>query len=145
MLQLEAIQRQAPPALQPAVAEAQETARGGVEDMREIARGLRPQALDELGLRSALVSLAAQVTDRSGTRVRATLPEELPRLAPEQDLALYRVAQESLTNVVRHADAERVELSLRSTGDGVTLTVRDDGVGLPDRADQHANGIRGMR
>ena len=60
---------------------------------------------------------------------------------------IYRVAQESLTNVVRHAGAERVELSLRGNRDtGVTLTVRDDGIGLPDHhADQHSNGIRGMR
>ena len=108
VLQLEALQRRRPPSSTPAISEAQETARAGVEDMREIARGLRPQALDEFGLRSALVSLAAQVTDHTGMRVRPQLADDLPALAPEQDLAIYRVAQESLTNVARHAGARNV-------------------------------------
>ena len=147
VLQLEALQRAAPAKLQEAIIEAQETARGGVEDMREIARGLRPPALDEFGLRSALVSLAAQVTDRSGVRVSPQLTDKLPGLAPEQDLAIYRVAQESLTNVARHADARNVELSLSATAGGeVKLRVRDDGQGIAAYdADGGGTGIAGMR
>jgi two-component system, NarL family, sensor histidine kinase UhpB len=147
VLQLEALQRAAPDALQPSIVEAQETARSGVEDMREIARGLRPQALDEFGLRSALVSLAAQVSDRSGVRVRPQLTEKLPALAHEQDLAIYRVAQESLTNVVRHANARNVELSLsaRRAG-GVELRIRDDGGGIAGGAvNGDGTGLAGMR
>jgi two-component system sensor histidine kinase UhpB len=147
VLQLEALQRAAPAELQEAIIEAQETARSGVEDMREIARGLRPPALDEFGLRSALVSLASQVADRSGVHVRPRLAERLPDLAPEQDLAIYRVAQESLTNVARHADASRVDLSLTSTGGGdVELRVRDDGCGIaPHEANGAGTGLAGMR
>jgi two-component system sensor histidine kinase UhpB len=147
VLQLEALQRAAPAALQEAIIEAQETARGGVEDMREIARGLRPPALDEFGLRSALVSLAAQVTDRSGVHVRPQLTEKLPGLAPEQDLTIYRVAQESLTNVARHADARTVDLSLSATAGGdVMLRVRDDGHGIAGHeANGSGTGIAGMR
>ena len=70
MLQLEGIHRAAPPELGEAVAQLQETARGGVEEVREIARGLRPQALDEFGLRSALATLAAGFEERTRVRVR---------------------------------------------------------------------------
>jgi two-component system sensor histidine kinase UhpB len=147
VLQLEALQRRAPQHLQEAITDAQETARGGVEDMREIARGLRPPALDEFGLRSALTSLAAQVRDRSGVRVLARLADDLPPLEPEQDLAVYRVAQESLTNVVRHAGARTVDLVLRrAEADAIELHVRDDGAGITsaDAANGGA-GLEGMR
>jgi two-component system, NarL family, sensor histidine kinase UhpB len=147
VLRLEALQRAAPDELQDAIVEAQETARSGVEDMREIARGLRPPALDEFGLRSALVSLASQVPDHSGVRVRPQLTETLPALAPEQDLAIYRVAQESLTNVARHADARHVDLWLAATDAGdVELRVHDDGHGIPDHdANGAGTGLAGMR
>jgi two-component system sensor histidine kinase UhpB len=147
VLQLEALQRAAPDTLQPAILEAQETARSGVEDMREIARGLRPQALDEFGLRSALVSLSAQVADRSGVRVHPHLAEKLPTLGYEHDLAIYRVAQESLTNVVRHARARHVELSLSVVDAGeVELRILDDGGGIGEAAiDGTGSGLAGMR
>jgi two-component system sensor histidine kinase UhpB len=147
VLQLEALQRMAPAALHEAISDAQETARAGVEDVREIARGLRPQALDEFGLRSALVSLASQVSDRSGVRVRPRLADNLPALAREQDLAIYRVAQESLTNVARHADARNVDLTLLSADHGeVQLRVCDDGRGIGrDAANGAGTGVAGMR
>lgn len=147
VLQLEALQRTAPETVQAAIVQAQETARSGVEDMREIARGLRPQALDEFGLRSALVSLASQVSDRSGVHVRPRLTERLPALAHEHDLAIYRVAQESLTNVARHANARHVELSLATTDAGdVELRVRDDGRGIAvHEANGAGTGLAGMR
>jgi len=147
VLQLEALQRMAPNALKEAIVDVQETARAGVEDMREIARGLRPQALDEFGLRSALVSLASQTSDHTSVRVRPQLAEGLPALAHEQDLAIYRVAQESLTNVVRHANARHVDISLvqNDVGD-VELHVRDDGRGIAaHEANGTGTGLAGMR
>ena len=102
VLALEEIHRRAPADLGEDLAEVQEAARAGVEQVREIARGLRPGALEELGLRSALTTLANSFT---GLRVRHSLPPDLPVLSPDQDLAVYRVAQESLTNVARHARA----------------------------------------
>ena len=144
VLQLEGLQHAAPPGLQPAIRELQETTRAGVEDVREIARGLRPQALDELGLRSALVSLASQASDRGGVRVRPQLGS-LPALAPELDLAIFRVAQESLTNVARHAGARSVTLALEAAAGTVTLRVRDDGRGITDReAAGRGMGLGGM-
>jgi two-component system sensor histidine kinase UhpB len=145
VLQLEGLQRAAPPALQDAIVEIQESARAGVEDVREIARGLRPQALDEFGLRSALISLASQVADRTGLRVRPRLDAGLPALAREQELAIFRVAQESLTNVARHAQARNVSLALNLDDAAVVLIVRDDGRGITERqAAARRMGLGGM-
>ena len=131
--------------LHEALAELQESARAGLEDVREIARGLRPQALDDVGLRSALISLATQVSDRSGVRVRPRIGPSLPELAPEQDLAIYRVAQESLTNVARHAQARNVTLALEATNGEVTLLVRDDGRGISEQESaRRTMGLGGM-
>jgi two-component system sensor histidine kinase UhpB len=146
VLQLEGLHRSAPPELAEPVAQLQETAREGVEEVREIVRGLRPQTLDEFGLRSALISLAAGVTERAGVRVRARLEPELPPLAPEQDLAIYRVAQESLTNVARHANARNADLVLERDDGLVVLRVRDDGRGIRDtEAASEGPGLGGMR
>jgi two-component system, NarL family, sensor histidine kinase UhpB len=139
VLQLEGLQRAAPAPLQDAIVEIQESARAGVEDVREIARGLRPQALEEFGLRSALISLASQVADRTGLRVRPRLDAGLPALAREQELAIFRVAQESLTNVARHAQARNVSLAVSLDDAAVVLIVRDDGRGITER---EANGRR---
>jgi two-component system sensor histidine kinase UhpB len=145
VLQLEGLQRAAPPALHERVVDVQESARAGVEHVREIARGLRPQALDEFGLRSALISLASQVADQTGLRVRPQLGAGLPALAREQELAIFRVAQESLTNVARHAQARNVELALNLLDGAVVLTVRDDGRGITDReAAGRRMGLGGM-
>ena len=137
MLQLEGIHRAAPPELGEAVAQLQETARGGVEEVREIARGLRPQALDEFGLRSALATLAAGFEERTRVRVRVRVAPDLPALAAEQDLAVYRVAQESLTNVARHAGAARASsssLDARSSA-ACCCACADDGRGItPEQA-----------
>ena len=119
VLQLEGLGGRRRAELAEPVAQLQETARDGVEEVREIVRGLRPQALDEFGLRSALITLAAGFTERSGIRVRTRLSPDVPALAPEQDLAVYRVAQESLTNVARHAGAREAELALELDDGGV--------------------------
>jgi two-component system sensor histidine kinase UhpB len=123
--------------------EAQEAARALSDDVREIVRQLRPEALDDLGLTSALTVLSEQFSERSGVDVRRRFAAELPPLDSEAELVLYRVAQESLTNVARHAEASHVELSLATLDGGVRLEIADDGCGLNDAAP--GNGIRGMR
>ena len=126
-----------------------ETARGSVEEVREIAHGLRPEALDEFGLRAALATLGSRFAERTGLRVRSRLAPQLPELDRERELAIYRVAQESLTNVARHAWAHAVELALERNDGTLVLRVRDDGVGVDDRdrrvRDGAGSGIRGMR
>jgi len=145
VLQLDGLARSAPPDLEPDVSRVQETARESAEQVRDIARGLRPQALDEFGLRAALITLATGFAERSGLQVRHRLAAELPALAPEQDLAVYRVAQESLTNVARHAEAGSVLLALEADAGHVVLRVRDDGRGIDARAAHDAGGLGGMR
>ncbi|WP_320668874.1 HAMP domain-containing sensor histidine kinase [Patulibacter defluvii] len=115
-----------------------------LDEVRGIALRLRPEALDDLGLVNALLALARRVTDESGIPVERELDGPLPPLAPDAELALYRIAQEALTNVVRHAGATRATIVLRVDGGDVELTVRDDGRGLGD-ARAGGRGIAGMR
>jgi len=146
VLQLQGLHNAAPAEFSEPVALLQETAREGVEEVREIVRGLRPQALDEFGLRSAVISLAVGVTERTGVRVRTDVAATLPPLAPEEDLAIYRVAQESLTNVARHAGATTAQVTLDWAKDRVVLTVRDDGRGIADHElNGDGAGLGGMR
>jgi two-component system sensor histidine kinase UhpB len=145
VLRSETLHRRAPEELRDDIAELREAARGGAEEVRQIAQRLRPEALDELGLQSALLALATSVADRGGLDVERELDRDLS-LNPEQELVIYRVAQEALTNVLRHADARKVELRLTSgPSSDVTLIVRDDGIGLPPDAGARATGLRGMR
>ena len=123
----------------------QDNVREGVQTVREIARGLRPPALEEFGLRASLVALAAGFGERSGLRMRHRIDPALPALDAETELALYRVAQEAITNVARHACAREVELVVRSDDHMVALTVADDGHGI-STADLHSShGVAGMR
>jgi two-component system, NarL family, sensor histidine kinase UhpB len=125
--------------------EAREGARRSLEDVRRIARDLRPDTLVELGLLSALNALATRFTRQSGVTVDRRLDPDLPALDEDVEVVLYRVAQEALTNVARHADARNVTLAL-GRGDGaVTLTVDDDGRGVRSFVGHEARGITGMR
>jgi two-component system, NarL family, sensor histidine kinase UhpB len=144
MLRSETLVRRAPEDMRPDLEDLREAARRGAEDVRQIAQRLRPEALDELGLQSALLALCNAVSDGAGIEIARNLERDLS-LNAEQDLVIYRVAQESITNVVRHAHARRIEVTLRREGAGVVLVVVDDGVGLPSDAENGSNGIRGMR
>jgi len=126
--------------------ETKEAVRQALEEVRRIARELRPEMLEHLGLVSALTELSRKFADQSGIRVVRRFAEDLPALSDDEELAVYRVAQESLTNVARHADAGRVELSLEPGPESVVLRVADDGRGMPDQpAPNGHGGLRGMR
>jgi two-component system sensor histidine kinase UhpB len=127
------------------VAEIQDSVREGVRTVREIARGLRPPALDEFGLRASLTALSVGFEERSGVRVRQRIDPDLPAMDPESELAFYRVAQEAMTNVARHAGARNVELALERRDGAVVLTVHDDGCGIDARDLRRATGVAGMR
>jgi two-component system sensor histidine kinase UhpB len=125
---------------------ARESTLGTVDDVRRIARQLRPDLLDELGLAAALATLCERMSENTGMRINRDLPTELPTLSPEVETVLYRVAQESLTNVARHARARHADLSLHVEDDAsLLLRVADDGVGLANAAHGGHSGIRGMR
>ncbi|MFH9864153.1 sensor histidine kinase [Streptomyces sp. NPDC017202] len=143
LLQLKRVADRAPDDLRDEVGQAQEATRAGLDEIRRIARRLRPGVLDELGLVSALRSLAAEFTTH-GLTVRPDLRPGLPPLTEETELVLYRVAQEALTNTARHAGADRAELRLRPVADGVELLVRDNGRGPGATAGEGA-GVLGMR
>jgi two-component system sensor histidine kinase UhpB len=116
-----------------------------VADVRRIAHRLRPVALDELGLVAALTTLCSDISHSTGLTVTRDLPSALPPLAPEVETVLYRVTQESLTNVVRHSAARSAVVSLTEASDAhLVLCVRDDGRGMPAGAPMNG-GIRGMR
>jgi two-component system sensor histidine kinase UhpB len=144
MLQVEGLAATIPDELRAELDELRETARSGAEDVRRIVRSLRPEALEDLGLPSALAALATAFHDQAGVRVERRLEAGLP-LSEEQELVFYRVAQEAITNVARHASASRAEVQLRRADAGVLLMVRDDGVGLTPPTNGPSHGIRGMR
>ncbi|MCW3040171.1 MAG: sensor histidine kinase [Solirubrobacterales bacterium] len=116
--------------------------------LRGIIADLRPPVLDELGLEPALRTLAAQVRERDGLAVELRLELGDRRLDPEIETIAYRVAQEALTNVVKHARAARAWMSLHASATELELTLRDDGRGF--RADDSGHvgggyGLLGMR
>jgi two-component system sensor histidine kinase UhpB len=113
---------------------------------RRIMTDLRPSVLDDLGLAAALEWQGAEVARRTGIRfVLHCDPEEIPVDEPRK-IALFRIFQEALTNVVRHVGASRVVASLAQGGGRLRLVVDDDGCGLGTGIDhRRAHGIRGMR
>jgi two-component system, NarL family, sensor histidine kinase UhpB len=126
-----------------ALADAQELARETLEEVRRISYELRPVALDDLGLPSALRSLCDGIGKRAGIAVELAVADGLPPLDGQVELAVYRVAQEALTNAVRHAQCRIVHVSLGRSGGGVLLRVADDGRGMDGSFP--AGGLRGMR
>ncbi|QCX76248.1 Signal transduction histidine-protein kinase/phosphatase DegS [Streptomyces sp. YIM 121038] len=142
LLQVKRVADRAPEPLREELSGVQETTRGSLDEIRRIARRLRPGVLEDLGLVSGLRALAGEFSE-SGLAVHDRFDSGLPRLDGEAELVVYRVAQEALTNTARHAGTGRAELALRCVRDGVELIVRDEGHGLRDAAE--GSGIRGMR
>ncbi|GAA3368038.1 HAMP domain-containing sensor histidine kinase [Streptomyces sannanensis] len=133
----------APEPLRAELQQAQEITRESLDEVRRLARRLRPGVLEDLGLVSALTSLTTDFATHTGLDVRRRFDADLPLLDRETELVLYRVAQEGLTNIARHAEAEHAELALHSTPTAVVLRIGDDGRGI-GLAHEGA-GIRGMR
>jgi two-component system sensor histidine kinase UhpB len=146
LLELDALAPSLPAERGPELIETKDAVRQALEEVRRIARELRPEMLEHLGLQSALTELSTVLGRRMGIQVERDFQQGLPALDEETELAVYRVAQESLTNVARHANASRVLVRLVSDGDSVVLTVSDDGSGFGDRQPrERGGGIRGMR
>lgn len=143
LLELRRVADHAPEPVRTELLQVQESTREGLNEIRRIARRLRPGVLEELGLVSALTSLTTELAAHTGLVVRRRFDSELPPLGDEIELVLYRVAQESLTNIVRHAHARHIDLSLQREPGAVLLRIQDDGRGV-GRAEEGA-GIRGMR
>ena len=118
-----------------------------VKSVRKIATELRPPILDQLGLPAAIEWVAHDFTRRTGIPCTATIVPEMATISAELGTALFRIVQEALTNVVRHAAATRVEIALQVKPDLITLEVTDDGRGITEAAVHGPGslGILGMR
>ncbi|MFD4594748.1 HAMP domain-containing sensor histidine kinase [Streptomyces rubiginosohelvolus] len=143
LLELKRVADHAPEPLRGELRQVQEITRGSLDEIRRIARRLRPGVLEELGLVSALTALITETPTPDGLTIRRRTGKDLPELGAEAELVVYRIAQEALTNTVRHARATHLELSLRRSPGGVELLIRDDGRGLGDAPE--GAGLRGMR
>ncbi len=118
-----------------------------VNAVRRICTELRPGALDDLGLVPAVESLAKTFSQRTGITCHLRLDNNLRPLNDDAVTALFRIAQEALTNVARHAEASAVDISLESEGEEVTLCIHDDGRGMDTELASHSGtlGLRVMR
>jgi len=149
-IQLEAIQRlyRVDPERGSAhVDELKALTRRTMDELRRSLAGLRAPGLGERRLGEALPTLGVEVGERARLEVACRVPPEAETLSPAVAETFWRVAQEALANVERHARARRVEIHLELQPDTATLRIRDDGVGLPPQAETLAGhyGLRGMR
>lgn len=142
LLGLSRLVDRAPPELVEELESLREAVRAGLEDVRGVARRLRPDVLADLGLQAALIALTRDIGAQAGLRVHRSLGLALPDLPEDVELVVYRIAQEALTNVARHARAGEVEVALSRRGAALVLTIADDGVGL--RGAVPGAGVRGM-
>jgi len=120
-----------------------------IQEVRRISRDLRPGVLDDLGLGPALQSLTDDFSTRTGIITELETVVFRNRLDPEARIALYRIAQEALNNIERHAEAKNVQIVLKGHRKGAMLRIRDDGVGMiwprPVRRQNAGLGLRNMQ
>jgi signal transduction histidine kinase len=101
-----------------------------LEENRRIAHNLRPSELDELGLASASRNFCEQTQARTNLKIECTIPQIEQRVAQAVELNLFRILQEAMANIERHAEAKNVKVSLSFKGEVVTLKIQDDGCGF---------------
>ena len=143
LLRLEATIQEAPTALQEELRDTKRLAGQAMEELLRLARRLRPAVLDDHGLMPALHTQVRDFSEQTG--IRATFhPQGQPtRLSAEQQLAIYRVTQEGLSNIAQHASAQRVKVELSFVGRTV-LRISDDGSGFTETR-EGSLGLGGMR
>ncbi len=150
-LQLGVVRESAPPELATRLDRALTLIDSGIGSIRRVTRDLRPSLLDDLGLLPALRALVDEFGNQGDLLTRVSAPDSLPPLSAETELALFRALQEGLSNVARHADARSVTVRIGVHDHRITMTVQDDGRGLPlGRSLDHFEraghlGLAGMR
>ncbi len=142
-LRLQASIEQAPPDLRRELMETKRLSGQAMEELLQLARHLRPAVLDDHGLIPALHSHIRDFGEQTGIRASFNARGSVPRLTPEQQLVIYRVTQESLSNIAQHADARSVEVELSFIGRTV-LRISDDGRGFTSPRNGGL-GLSGMR
>jgi hypothetical protein len=118
----------------------------GIDLKRRIIEALRPSLLDHLGLASALQWYVEETCREAKLACRLRVSEKLERLPPDLEIAFYRLVQESLNNVVKHAHAKQFDLEIERTAEGLRLNMGDDGIGIKDlaKARSLSHGLAGM-
>ena len=146
LLRLEATAQHAPAALRDELRETQAVATQAMGELVRLARELRPSAIDDLGLGAALRTQVAEFGRRAGLNASLALPDDgLEDLAAEEQLVVYRIVQEGLSNVARHAGADRVRVEVERPAGGTVVRVADDGQGFRDGMQPSGLGLTGMR
>lgn len=134
----------------PLLGETAALAQEAIDTVRRVITDLRPSVLDQLGIWAALDWYAAQVAQRSGLECRCEIPSSVTSLAldPDRSIMLFRIVQEAMTNIQRHAAANQVRLQVRYTNGKLTVSIEDDGCGIAETVGASSNvswGIRGMQ
>jgi len=121
--------------------------REGLTESRRALQELRAKPLEDLGLVLAIKSLVESIADRVGYKIEATVDNNLGDLSVEVEQCIYRIAQEALTNIADHAQAESAQLTLKREGAQIKLVIADDGCGFDPNTPDEDNkyGLRGMR
>lgn len=145
LLRLEAARRNAPPEVAAELGETRTLANQAMEELLALAQQLRPTALDDLGLKAALASHVSELGDQGELEASFESRGDFTDLGQDVQLVVYRVAQEALSNTVRHAEAESVRVSLLREDGGVELRVGDDGRGFTFEEATRGLGVQGMR
>jgi two-component system sensor histidine kinase UhpB len=145
ILEIERAASQGPESERRRMTELADQLQSTLDEIRRISRELRPEALDDLGLVNALIALSTRAARQGNLQIQRRFSDDLPSLSAELELVIYRVAQEALTNVLRHAGASRCVIELRRVDEVVELSVSDSGSGMPNRVEGDAVGIEGMR
>jgi two-component system, NarL family, sensor histidine kinase UhpB len=145
LLRLEAMREKAPPELAGALAEVRTLANQALQELLALARQLRPTALDDLGLKAALAGHVAAVGRQSGIETSFESEGDIASVPQDVQVVAYRVAQEALSNAVRHSGAAHLNVRLEREDGSVELSVADDGRGFTFEQASRGLGLAGMR
>ena len=126
------------------VDEIAEAASHALHEVREIAYDLRPFQIDRLGLRASIETMVAKVAGTLNTRFRTDVDDIDGLLAPEERIHVYRIVQEAVNNVLKHADAKEANIRMKRVADGIEITVKDDGKGFAGARPASGFGLNGM-
>jgi two-component system, NarL family, sensor histidine kinase UhpB len=144
LLRLEALSQSAPPDLSDELGEVKRLVNQAMGELLQLARQLRPTALDDHGLLPALETHVRRFASQTGIETDLCTEGHSTELLPDQEIAVYRVAQEALANIARHADASRVHVELTTADEALELRVRDDGRGFDSGRRSSGLGLDGM-
>ncbi len=145
LLRLQAVSQDASPEIAEELAEVRRLVNQAMDELLRLARQLRPTALDDHGLYSAIEGQVRRFSTQTGIAADLRTHGDPAELDPDREIAVFRIAQEALANVARHAGASSVEVDVQRLGThGVALTVRDDGRGFFPEGASNGLGLNGM-